>query len=108
MASSDATLMNILMIMFQGGKELRKGLTRGVSRKLSPAHAMPCTLHTWHTTGIPSPKRNSINFVILEGSRRDARSLLLTAGLHHYANNTASSRNNPLFVIHDEALSRKA
>jgi len=69
-------------------------------------HAMPCTLHTWHTTGIPSPKRNSINFVILEGGRRDARSLLLTAGLHHYANNTAS-RNDPLFVIHDEALSRK-
>lgn len=36
-ASSDAALMNIRTIIFQGGEELREGPTRGVSRKLSPA-----------------------------------------------------------------------
>jgi len=96
MTSSDAVLMNICTIIFQGGgRTTRRVLLMAFSENCRQ-HAMPCTLHTWHMTGMPSQKRNSINFVILEGAE-DARSLLLTAGPHYYANNTSSSRND-LFV----------
>lgn len=95
MTSSDAALMNICTIIFQDGEELREGSYLWRFPKI--VANMRCRARSTHGIRQVYHHRNAILSISSFEGAGDARSLLLTAGPHYYANNTSSSRND-LFV----------